>query len=228
MRGQFVSGRSLMAGVALVSALLFSASAWADGFYADIHGGTSLLNEDSARVTTATSGGSIHAHNNYDPGWLAGASAGYECKNGFATDFEFTFRQNHLDRIASSAPLFLGGDMHTFGMMFNGYYRFYNETRFTPYLGGGVGELVSTLNNTRPAFGVDRGPFGGTQANLAYQGIIGISYPLARRLSIATEYHYLAPMFRPGFKQRVAGVPVKVSSDYDSHNAMLKLVYHFD
>jgi hypothetical protein len=45
--------------------------------YADAHGG-------AARVTNLTNGGSVHAHTNLDTGWLAGSSAGYEWKQGFA------------------------------------------------------------------------------------------------------------------------------------------------
>lgn len=201
MRGQSVLGRSLISLVAL-GALLFAASAWADGFYLDIHGGASLLNEDSARVTTLSGGGSVDAHNNFDPGWLAGGAAGFESNNGLAAELEYTFRQNHLNRIATTTPLFVGGDLHTSAFMLNGYYRFLNRTRFTPYLGGGFGELLSTLNNTRPTFGPNRGSFGGSQVTLAYQGILGLSYPIMPHLTLATEYHYLAPTSRPGFEQR--------------------------
>jgi opacity protein-like surface antigen len=231
MLNQFISGRSLVAGVGLLATFLLPAFAWADGFYADLHGGATFfnndaarVNNDAARVTRLTSGGSVHAHTNYDTGWLAGSSAGYEWKQGFAGEFEFTFRQNHLNRIASSAPLFVGGDLHSFAMMFNGYYRFHNATPFTPYLGGGLGEAVVGLNNARPTAGVDRGPFGGTDAAFAYQGIAGVSYPLAPHLSIAAEYRYFASL-RPGFQQQLAGQEVKVSPSYDSHNALLRLVY---
>jgi OOP family OmpA-OmpF porin len=227
MLTRFVSDRSLLSSAALLAVLLLSSPACADGFYTDVHGGATFLREDSARVTAATSGGSVHAHTNYDTGWLAGASAGYEWKQGFAGEFEFTFRQNHLDRIATSAPLFLGGDMHSFAMMFNGYYRFRNATPFTPYLGGGVGEAVVVLNNTRPAAGIDRGPFGGTDVDFAYQGIAGVSYPIAPHLNIAAEYRYFASLW-PGFQQRVAGQEVKASPTYHSHNALLRLVYSFD
>ena len=224
MSNQFISGRSLVAGVGLLATFLLPAFAWADGFYADLHGGATFFNNDGARVTALTSGGSVHAHTNYDTGWLAGSSVGYEWRQGFAGEFEFTFRQNHLNRIASSAPLFVGGDLHSFAMMFNGYYRFHNATPFTPYLGGGLGEAVVGLNNARPIAGVDRGPFGGTDAAFAYQGIAGVSYPLAPHLSIAAEYRYFASL-RPGFQQHLAGEEVKVSPSYDSHNALLRLVY---
>ena len=66
MLNQFISGRSLVAGVGLLATFLLPAFAWADGFYADLHGGATFFNNDAARVTALTSGGSVHAHTNYD------------------------------------------------------------------------------------------------------------------------------------------------------------------
>jgi hypothetical protein len=75
---KFISGRLLVASVGLLATILLPAFAWADGFYVDLHGGATIFNNDAARVTPLTSGGSVHAHTNYDTGWLAGSSAGYE------------------------------------------------------------------------------------------------------------------------------------------------------
>lgn len=195
----------------------------AEGFYADVLGGATFFDDEPARIASLVTQTSVHGHTNYDVGWLAGSSAGYEWQNGFATEVEFTFRQNHLDRIATSSTLFRGGDMHSFSTMFNGYYRFHNETPFTPYIGGGLGEAVVVLNNTRPTVGLDRRPFGGTDCEFAYQGIAGVSYPIAPHLSAAAEYRYFASL-RPGFEQR----EFKVSPSYESHNAILRLTYSFD
>jgi OOP family OmpA-OmpF porin len=223
---QFVGGRFVTASIVLMAVFLFPALARADGLYADVHGGAPFFGNDATRVTNLTTGGSVHAHTNVDMGWLAGTSVGYEWKQGFAGEFEFTFRQNHVDRIASSNSLFAGGDLHSFAMMFNGYYRFHNRTPFTPYIGAGVGDAVVSLNNARPTLGLDRGPFGGTDADFAYQGIAGVSYAVAPHLSISAEYRYFASL-RPGFQQRLAGEEVKVSPSYDSNNALVRLTYNF-
>jgi OmpA-OmpF porin, OOP family len=209
---------------ALFTALiLLPGLASADGFYADVHGGATFLDDEPARVASLATQTSVHGRTNYDVGWLAGSSAGYEWQKGFAAELEFTFRQNHIDRIATSSSLFHGGDMHSFATMFNGYYRFHNETPFTPYIGGGLGEAVVVLNNARPTFGLDRRPFGGTDCEFAYQGIAGVSFPIAPRLSMSAEYRYFASL-RPGFEQGAS----KVSSSYYSHNAILRLAYSFD
>lgn len=151
----------------------FATYACAQGFYADSFGGGVFAQNAFARVADPLLPASINSHINYDVGWLAGAAGGYELPLGLAFEGEFTFRQNDIDRIASSEAFFTGGDMHSFAMMANGYYRLHNRTPFTPYIGGGVGEVVVVMNNTRPV-GVS-GSFGGTDAVFAYQAIGGIS-----------------------------------------------------
>jgi OmpA-OmpF porin, OOP family len=225
MSVQFVSSRFLIVCIALL-VMLFPGVVRADGFYADIHGGATFFGSEGARVSNLTSGGSVRAHTNFDTGWLAGSSAGYEWAEGLAGEFEFTFRQNHLDRIASSSSLFAGGDLHSFAMMFNGYYRFHNRTPFTPYIGGGLGEAVIAMNNARPVAGVSGATFGGTDATFAYQGIAGVSYPVAPHLSISAEYRYFGTL-RPGFQQQIAGEEVKVSPSYNCNNALVRLTYNF-
>ena len=203
----------------------FATYASAQGFYADGFGGGVFAQNAFARVANPLLPASTDSHINYDVGWLAGAAGGYELPVGLAFEGEFTFRQNDINRIATSEPLFVGGDMHSFAMMANGYYRLHNRTPFTPYIGGGVGEAVVVMNNTRPAGA--NGTFGGTDAVFAYQAIAGVSYALSPRLSLAAEYRYFATT-RPGFQENVVGIPnVKVSPDYETHNAVLKVTYNF-
>jgi opacity protein-like surface antigen len=226
----YSKGRNYFAiGLISLTMLAFSATARADGFYADVHGGTGITWNGTTRVSSDVAPSSVKAHTNYDVGWLAGASAGYawdRWNQGFATEFEFTFRQNHIDRIATSTPLTVGGDLHSYNIMLNGYYRFKNSTPFTPYIGGGLGEASIALNNTRSVSGLNTGPFSGTDAVFAYQGIAGVSYPIAPHLGLAAEYRYFATV-RPGFQQTVAGQEVKISPDYAVNNVLLRVVYSF-
>jgi hypothetical protein len=74
--------------------------------------------------------------------------------------------------------------------------------------------------------GLDTGPFSGTDAVLAYQGIAGVAYPIAPHLSLAAEYRYFATL-RPGFEQNVANRDVKISPSYAVNNVLLRMVYAF-
>ena len=220
--------KSCLLGVAACSlAIMLSASprAHAEGFYAGIEGGATFFNDDYTRVVIPPLP-TIGAHTNYDVGWLAGASAGYELPLGFVLEEEFAFRESNIDRVANSAgAIFQGGDAHSYSIMTNGYYRWHNPTPFTPYIGGGVGESTVVLNNVHP-FGPG-GNFGGDDAVFGYQGIGGVSYALSEQWSVAAEYRYFATL-RPGFEANVAGVNnVKICPDYGSHNAMLRITYNF-
>ncbi|HTT76247.1 MAG TPA: outer membrane beta-barrel protein [Candidatus Binataceae bacterium] len=202
--------------------------AHAEGFYAGVQGGATFFNDDYTRVVIPPAP-TIGSHTNFDVGWLAGASAGYELPLGFALEEEFTFRESHIDRVATTGgPLLTGGDAHSYSIMTNGYYGWHNSTPFTPYIGGGVGESTVVLNNLRPAFGTGTGNYGGDDAVFAYQGIAGVSYAFSPRLSLAAEYRYFATL-RPGFTANVGGADnVKVAPDYTSQNVLLRLTYNFD
>jgi OOP family OmpA-OmpF porin len=214
----------VLLGVGVTIALCSRASAQ-QGFYADIHSGLSLFDDAQTRVVVPDEA-NLHAHTNYDPGWLVGAAGGYDWPFGLALEEEFTFRDSKIDRIATDVPLLKDGEAYSYAMMTNGYYRYHNSTPFTPYIGGGVGEAVVQLSNLKPVGAV--GTYGGTDAEFAYQGIAGVEYRLTPQLSLGAEYRYFATI-RPGFVSSVAGVDnVHVSPDYRSNNAMLKMVYHFE
>jgi opacity protein-like surface antigen len=220
----------LTLGATTLAIIASSAIARADGFYADVHGGATIPWNETARVSSDIAPASAKAHTNYNVGWLAGAAGGYQWDQGwargFASEFEFTFRQNHIDRIATSTPITLGGDLHSYAMMLNGYYRFFNDTPFTPYIGGGLGEASIALNNARFAGAPNLGPFSGTDAVFSYQGIAGVSVPVCPHLSMAAEYRYFGTL-RPGFEQTVGAQDVKISPDYYTNNILLRAVYTF-
>jgi opacity protein-like surface antigen len=214
-----------MAAVSTLVAL--STSALATGFYLDMHGGAVFPEDSFTRIFDPELPASFGAHTNYDVGWLAGGAGGYELPMGFALEGEFTFRQNQLDRIATHvSPLFTGGDIHSYAMMANAYYRLHNPTPFTPYLGGGVGEAVVVLNNAHPVGA--SGNLGGDDVDFAYQGIAGVSWKLPYHLDMSAEYRYFATL-RPGLEGNVAGIDsFKVCPNYRTHNALLKLTYNFE
>jgi OmpA-OmpF porin, OOP family len=217
--------RYISAAGALALLLSVAGLARASGFYAGAEGGATFFNDDYTRVVIPPLP-TIGAHTNYDVGWLAGANAGYEWPIGLAAEEEFAFRESQLDHVASSAEaIFKGGDAHSYSIMTNGYYRWHNETPFTPYVGGGLGESTVVLNNLRPVGAP--GNFGGDDAVFGYQGIAGVSYAFSPQLSIGAEYRYFATL-RPGFQAGIDGNNVKVCPDYSSHNAMVRLTYNFE
>jgi OmpA-OmpF porin, OOP family len=213
------------AACAFVLVIGFGCPSYAAGFYGGVEGGATFFNDDYTRLVIPPAA-TIGTHTNFDPGWLAGANAGYELPIGLTLEEEFAFRESDIDRIANSGgALFKGGDAHSYSIMTNGYYRWHNSTPFTPYIGGGVGESTVVLNNVRPVGGI--GNFGGDDAVFGYQGMAGVSYSFWRQLSVAAEYRYFATL-RPGFESNVNGFNnVKICPDYSSHSVLLRLSYNF-
>lgn len=213
--------------IALASALILASGGYAlaSGFYVGVQGGATLMDYTNTHIAIPD-GPTAQAPTTADTGWLAGASGGYEWPIGLALEGEFTFRQNHLDHMAvGDSNVFSGGDAHSYAMMVNGYYRWHNRTRFTPYIGGGMGEAVVALNNLQP--NAPGGGFGGDATTFAYQAIGGVSYAVTEHWSVAAEYRYFAAV-SPGMTGNAAGVKdVKLSPGYGSQNALLRLIYNF-
>lgn len=75
----------------------------------------------------------------YDIGWGVSGFAGYDFGNGLRTELELGFRQNNVSNIDTSIDKSDGGETRADLAMVNVIYGFENESRFTPYLGAGVG-----------------------------------------------------------------------------------------
>ena len=137
---------------------------------------------------------------------------------------ELGFRRNDLSSFTnSSGDLSPSGSIGGISGMANLYYDFDTGTRFTPYLGGGIGGLdlsenhvsaggVGVIDTSRPAF--------------AYQGIAGISYAVDEALSIKADYRYLRTADESLALEHSYGGGY-ASSAYASHAIMIGFTYKF-
>lgn len=151
------------------------------GFY--ISGGVgATLPEDGD-----LSGGGINSSAEYDFG-LAGIGAlGYRISDMFRGEFELGFRTNDVDSLSGVANA--SGELDQWSMMFNGLVDFMPKSRFSPYVGAGVGIARATAN--------DYGPFGAnilsdTDEALAYQGIAGVTFKFNDWVQAFADYRYFA------------------------------------
>jgi opacity protein-like surface antigen len=169
-------------------AVAAASPALADGFYVGVHGGGVFLPEADTGVTNSGQP-TIDAELERDPGWLAGAAAGYAWHGGFALEGEVTYRESRLDKIALlGMELGLDGDEHSYAALANAYYRFDTGSSVTPYLGAGVGAAVLTLD----AEAENGGAFDDSETVFAYQAMAGIDYALTPHLAFGLEYRYFA------------------------------------
>ena len=141
--------------VGLVCVFLAPISAFADGVknpYFSATGGI-LWTEDSSigspdATLNATARG-VNAQIELDTGVAFTFAAGAEIMPQVRGEVEYSFKTSDADKVKSDVGTanLSGFDADTHSMMFNGYYDFASETKWKPYLGGGIG--VSWINNRR-------------------------------------------------------------------------------
>lgn len=131
-----------------------------------------------------------------DGGWLGGVAVGGKTKWARA-ELEVSYRNNDIDGAA-------GGDVDSVAGMANAYYDLENDTRFTPYIGAGIGIAH-----------VDFDTAGGDESTeFAYQGIAGVNYAIDARWHVGAEYRYFA-------------TTEVDSTDYDNHAVVGNVRYQF-
>ena len=111
-------------------------------------------------------------------------SIGYQFKNSFSTELEFSYKGGDFKPSTEESTTGLDGDMTTKSFLVNGIYSFNIREFYTPYIAYGVG-LASHESNTKD-YG-DRG-----DGTLAYQLKMGVDMEFSRKLSLLLGYRYFA------------------------------------
>jgi OOP family OmpA-OmpF porin len=137
-----------------------------------------------------------------DNGWVGVLSVGWGFGNGLRAELEGNIRENSTDSLSGfGAQRFnnIGGKTRNWGAMANVYYDFDLEALFggprwvQPYLGAGIGWARTQLD------GVEGVTVNGTRLLIdgeddvfAYQGIVGLGFPISSvpGLAITTEYRF--------------------------------------
>lgn len=164
----------------------------------------------------------------YKTGGLSLASVGWGFGNGFRAEIEGSYRNN---RVAHGDWDFFGtrpgpltdnsGSVATTALMANVLYDFHIGP-VTPYIGGGVGYGRLRFDNVGGDVNTitvgDHVKIDGSQARLAYQGIVGLALPVTSvpGLAITAEFRYFAtePASISGQLQQATGLG---TADYSVH-----------
>jgi OmpA-OmpF porin, OOP family len=161
---------------------------------------------------------------NYNTGWELGGSGGYSFDSGFRVEGEVTYRDSNISGLSDNPGAGdIGGNASSWAFMANGYYDIPTHSRWTPYIGGGIGLALDHLEVDVPPPGpatvVD-----GTSTEFAYQGIAGIGYQITEALNLALEYQYFATL-NPTYDLNIPGGPpgLDLNTGYGSSNVLLKL-----
>ena len=128
-----------------------------------------------------------------------GGAIGYNwAKHGISlrTEMEFLYRTNlgyeaNPTFTNSWSPTKLTSKMTSKTVLFNGYYDFTNTTKFTPFVGGGIG---FSMNNTKTNGSLTNGtsPAEGTKSKTDFAWNVGggVAYNLTEHIILDVTYRY--------------------------------------
>lgn len=160
------------------------------GFYMSLKGGLNVMHDYT--IGTRVSGvGVLKVENDVGYGFLG--SAGYDFDT-YRVEAEISSRANNVGTIArletTKQQQGADGDASSLAFMVNGYYDLENESKYTPYVGGGIGyayvEFEQYETNANPNILSDSGNA------FAYQAMAGVEYELEERIGLTAEYRYFA------------------------------------
>lgn len=170
------------------------------GPYISLGAGMNFLQNELIRESNNPTNGTRLTAHFINPGLASEVSVGWGLGNGLRLEAEGFYNYNHLHKITGTTfPTFAGGENEQYGGMFNALYDFDIGMPFIfPYLGVGAGYQETNWHNvhasgsTVPVIAsVD-----GTAGSFAYQGIAGLSFPIAGfpGLSLTAEYRLLGAL----------------------------------
>ena len=190
-------------------------AAFGGGWYlrGDVGVGIEQLNsasshfEDPAGFYSGTGGypgGFAYGDHTIDAQVIAGLGAGYQINNYFRADVTGEYRSESRIHASESYTAFCAsgtcsddynGSAHNAVFLLNGYVDIGTWYGVTPYIGAGVGAAFNTFSSlidtsySTGGFGATTGSR--TTTNLAYAGMVGVSYAISPNLKLDLGYRYL-------------------------------------
>ena len=160
----------------------------------------------------------------YDPGIAGAIFGGYEFGNGFRAELQIGGSTNDVDHSAHGA-LAGGGHTSEYNLFGNVLYDFYGlGLPVIPHIGVGVGEMLlrtASVNTFAAA-----APINGHSAVVAYQGIIGVEYPITENLKLGVDYRYIGSG-DADVNETFGGSAAVAHYAYHSNNVFLTVRYEF-
>lgn len=177
----------MIAGCAML--LSFSSIAYsAEGPY--VSGNLGLAIASDSDMTDSTDPG-ITIDVQSDSGLAFGVAAGYAFGNNTRIEGEIAYQKNDLDKASLlGVDVDLTGDTSSLALLLNGYYDFANESRFTPFIGAGIGFAKVEFNDFNvPGSGVPSSSDDDTV--FSYQLGAGVGYAVNDKITLDVKYRYM-------------------------------------
>jgi len=179
-----------------------------NGIYVGGGIGLNLLQDETVNHSPALGTGNSMAA--FNPGYVGEVSVGYglgalnSALSGFRVELEGNYSDNSLQSLGTgAAPASIKGSQDSYGALVNILYDIdpnklgLSEHFVYPYVGLGAGYEAMNLAGFSENFATSRTSGGSnTVGGFAYQGIIGLSWPISSvpGLAVTTEYRMLGVM----------------------------------
>ena len=175
------------------------------GPYVGVGAGANYQQDESIRASSALGTPALHDH--FNIGGTGVASVGYGLGNGLRVELEGSYRYDKMREInTTDGPGKGSGYQENYGAFANALYDFDVGIPFVfPYVGAGAGYQYTRWHNvgTRsPTGAFDLNTDDTTDGHFAYQGILGVAYPMPMLpgLSATLEYRYMGIQGRQGMQ----------------------------
>lgn len=168
----------------------------------------------------------------FDPNINIGGTAGYDF-GIVRMEGELSYKKAGIGSVTSQSDGFrfhsVNGSIGALAMMFNGFFDLHNNSRITPYLGGGIGFASMHLSDTT---GIDTRNGAAQRITLygagddtvfAYQVGTGVEIALNRQCSLDLGYRYFVTD-RANFDSDLG---ITTSHKFESHNATLGIRFKY-
>ena len=171
MRNKSVKIGLLASTIIAAPLLLSAANAQDKDIYFQLNGGIhETTNED---ITGTISGTSIDTEYDADTGVFISGAVGKRLNDSFRIEGELGYRNNDASSLAG-VPI--DGDIEAWSLMGNGYYDFYTDSAYKPYIGAGLG--IANVGS------------GDDETVFAYQAKAGVARALDNGSAIGAEIGY--------------------------------------
>ncbi|MGB0670080.1 MAG: outer membrane protein, partial [Rhodospirillales bacterium] len=211
-KGLTVGTLGLMAS-ALIGSAAMAEGGHPTGYYLGLGGGLNMT------MDSDIDGSGFSHTGEFDPGWAGVITFGHAYESGFRAELEGSYRANDIDSVSGLANP--GGDVSSWAGMLNGYYDINTGTRFTPYVGLGIGGAYVEADGVKP---INGSTVNDDDAQFAYQAIAGVNVTLSENISAFADYRYMRTL-ELGMSTSAGR---SFDAEYANHTGLLGLKWHFN
>lgn len=148
-------------------------------------------------------------------GFIGAGALGWKWEQDIRTELELSYRDANVSTIGGADA---DGGQDIFSTMANLLFEPDMDTDLSVYVGAGIGIAWTNWSNVSTATSP---VFDGSESGFAYQGIVGMAYPISDGLDLTLDYRY---QNQTGLDYpAVAGGSTAMDHDNRNHNVMLGL-----